>query len=527
MDLTCNSRRYPMSQADSRGAKLDAIRDRIKSIIAETLHITAETLSYTDPIAEKYGLDSLQAMEILAKVEEEYLILVPDEKYFRCKCIEEIAQAVASELGMGVEATEGECATATLGKAVRVTDFARSREYEAFCARKKSIENLGNPYFVKHDSIIGDTSVVNGRPVLNFGSYNYIGLSGNPVTVKAAQDAAAAYGTSASGSRLLAGDKSMYRELEREIADWKHTEDAIVMVSGHATNVTTVGCLCNEKDLILYDALSHNSITQGALLSKSPYKSFPHNDVAALEALLKEHRDRYEKVLLIVEGVYSMDGDIAPIPEFVRLKKEYGLILMVDEAHSTCVIGDHGGGVDEHFALAPDDIDIKMGTLSKGLGTCGGYIAGSAQLIEWLMYNAPGFVFSVGISPVLAAACLAGIRHIRKDNSNVKKLHANIESFLKAAKARNLDTVLAGSTAIIPVLVGTDEDAFSISILMLEKGVFVPPAVYPAVQMGKSRLRFCVCSGHSPDQIEKALDCLMETADELGITLPAPAAGKH
>lgn len=508
-----------MSQ-ERQHASLVEIKSRIKSIIAEVLHIDAGTVSDADSIAEKFGLDSLQAMEILAKVEDAYAILVPDEKYFKCKSVDEIAIAVASELGIGVEGTAGLAAPAK--RAERIADFSRSREYAAFCARRKSVEELGNPYFVKHDSTIGDTSVVEGKTVLNFGSYNYIGLSGNPETVKAAQDAASRYGTSASGSRLLAGDKSLYRELEREIADWKHTEDAIVMVSGHATNVTTVGCLCNENDLILYDALSHNSITQGALLSKSPSKSFPHNDVAALEAILKEHRDKYEKVLLIVEGVYSMDGDIAPIPEFVRLKKEYGLLLMVDEAHSTCVIGEHGGGVDEHFSLDPGDIDIKMGTLSKGLGTCGGYIAGSAALVEWLMYNAPGFVFSVGISPVLAAACLAGIRLIRRDNSAVRRLHLNIASFMAAARQRNLDTVLAGNTAIIPVLVGPDEDAFALSIRMLEKGVFVPPAVYPAVPMGKARLRFCVCSGHNPQQIDKALSCLTETAKELGIKLPAP-----
>lgn len=510
-----------MNQASNQHVSLESIRERIKSIITEVLHLGAGKISDGDNISEKFGLDSLQAMEILAKVEDEYSILVPDDKYTKCKCVDEIAQAVAFELGIG--APEAASATELNGSAARIASFSESREYATFCARKRSLVNLGNPYFVKHDSTIGDTSIVGGRPVLNFGSYNYIGLSGNPETVSAAQDAAGKYGTSASGSRLLAGDKTLYRDLEREIADWKHTEDAIVMVSGHATNVTTVGCLCNERDLILYDALSHNSITQGTLLSKSPSKSFPHNDIAALEALLKEHRDKYEKVLLIVEGVYSMDGDIAPIPEFVRLKREYGLILMVDEAHSTCVIGEHGGGVDEHFALAPDDIDIKMGTLSKGLGTCGGYIAGSAALVEWLMYNAPGFVFSVGISPVLAAACLAGIKLIRRDNSAVRKLHANIGCFMKAAKARNLDTVLAGSTAIIPVLVGPDEDAFALSIRMLEKGVFVPPAVYPAVPMGKSRLRFCVCSGHNQKQIEEALDCLMETSAELGIMLPAPS----
>jgi 8-amino-7-oxononanoate synthase/acyl carrier protein len=501
-------------------ACIEDVRNKVRAIVAAALGIPSDKIGFEDPIVEKYKLDSLQAMEILAKIEYEYSLLIPDEEYFRCRCIDEIAGAVAKRLGIAGNVEGNGQHIVGEPKAERIVDFSKSREYMAFQARKKSLDKLGNPYFVKHDSKIGDTSIVNGRRILNFGSYNYVCLSGNPVTVKAAQDAAAKYGTSASGSRLLAGDKSLYRELELEIADWKHTEDAIVMVSGHATNVTTVGCMCNEHDLILYDALSHNSITQGTLLSKGQSRSFPHNDVAALEAILKEHRDRFEKVLLIVEGVYSMDGDIAPIPEFVRLKKEYGLILMVDEAHSTCVIGEHGGGVDEYYKLAHDDIDIKMGTLSKGLGTCGGYIAASGSLIEWLMYSAPGFVFSVGISPVLAAACLAGIRELRKDNTAVRKLQANIKCFIEAAKKRHLDTVLAGETAIIPIMVGPDEAAFALSVKMLEKGVFVPPAVFPAVPNGKARLRFCVCSDHLKEQIEEALDCLENTAAQLGIDLP-------
>lgn len=509
-----------MSGYNGNVVDIVTIKERIRLVVAEAVGVPAGDVGLNDPIIEKFKLDSLQAMEILAKVEDEYSLLIPDDEYFKCRCVGEIAQVVAGKLGIAGGSIQQAFEKSDTFKSGRISEFSKSREYAAFMARKKSLDKLGNPYFIKHDSTIGDTSIVDGLEVLNFGSYNYICLSGNPTTVKAAQDAAAKFGTSASGSRLLAGDKSLYWELEREIADWKHTEDAIVMVSGHATNVTTVGCLCNENDLIVYDALSHNSIIQGTLLSKSQSRSFPHNDIAALEAMLKEHRDKFEKVLLIVEGVYSMDGDIAPLPEFVRLKKEYGLLLMADEAHSTCVIGEHGGGVDEYFKLMPGDIDIKMGTLSKGLGTCGGYIASSAELVDWLRYNAPGFVFSVGISPVLAAACLAGIKELRRDNSAVKKLHGNIDAFMRATKRRKLDTVLAGQTAIIPIMIGPDEAAFALSVAMLKKGVFVPPAVYPAVPNGKARLRYCVCSDHSEAQIEKALDCLEQTADELSIILP-------
>ena len=187
----------------------------------------------------------------------------------------------------------------------------------------------------------------------------------------------------------------------------------------------------------------------------------------------------------------SMDGDIAPIPRFIQLKNQYGAFLMVDEAHSTCVLGKTGKGVDEHFSLAPEDIDIRMGTLSKGLGSCGGYIAGEKSLIEYLRYNLPGFVFSVGISPSNAAAALEAIHIVKEDHSMVQSLHENISFFLKSAHERDFNTCLAGNTAIIPILIGDESSAFVLSKKLKEKGICVPPAVYPAVPKGGARLRFC------------------------------------
>jgi 7-keto-8-aminopelargonate synthetase-like enzyme len=215
-----------------------------------------------------------------------------------------------------------------------------------------------------------------------------------------------------------------------------------------------------------------------------------------------------------------MDGDIANVPAFVALKKKFGCFLMVDEAHSACVIGETGGGVDEYFGLEPNDVDIKMGTLSKGLGACGGYLAGPASIIEYLRYNLPGFVFSVGISPPLAAATLESVRLLRGNPAIMADMRRNIDCFVDEAKKRNLDICLAGHTAIIPVLIGRDEDAFHLSNKLRERGVFVPPAVYPAVPKNKARLRFCVISEHKPEQIAQALDRLVALAAELGIELP-------
>ena len=404
-----------------------------------------------------------------------------------------------------------------------ITKFEDAPEYQAFMARYGEMMGKAgdNPYFICHDSPLTDTSLMDGKRVLNFGSYNYVGMSGRPEVSQAAKDAIDRYGTSASGSRLIAGEKTLYQQLEKELAEWKHAEDCLVLVSGHATNVTCVGNFCGEGDLILYDILAHNSVWEGCKLSKALCRPFPHNDIETLERVLSHRRNKFGKVLIAVEGVYSMDGDIAPIPEYVRLKKKYGCFLMVDEAHSSCVLGETGGGVDEYFGLEPDDIDIKMGTLSKGLGACGGYLAGKKALIEYFRYMLPGFVFSVGISPALAAAALTSERLLRSRPEIMKRLHDNIACFVEEAKKRNLNICLGGKAAVIPVLVGDDSAAERLSNAMRHRGVFVPSVEFPAVPHGQARLRFNVISEHNRDEIVQALDTLLEAAKAEGIELPA------
>jgi len=499
--------------------EFEEIKKEVRKAFGEILHLPEESIEDDAHFIDDLDGDSLSSISLLVKVEEKYNIVIPDSEYCNCTNVNNLSLLILKKT-KGITEYQDRVNQNDGKKIVPVTRFEDSREYKEFLLREKAMEGVGNPYFVCHDSIVKDVSILDGeREILNFGSYNYIGMSGHPETVKAAQEAAAKYGTSASGSRILAGEKHLYQELEAKIAKWKHAEDAIVLVGGHSTNVTFVGNFCNEKDIILYDALSHNSIVQGCQLSRSASKVFPHNDFVALESILRNVRNKYEKILVVVEGVYSMDGDIAPIPEFVKLKKKYGFFLMVDEAHSACVIGENGGGVDEYFNLDPEDIDIKMGTLSKGLGTCGGYLAGKKSLIQYLKYNVPGFVFSVGINPPSAAATLKALEILEKDPSIVKRLHKNIDTFLEEAHKRGLNTCLAGKTAIIPVLVGDDRDAFLLSNVMLEKGVFVPPAVYPAVPKGQARLRFCVTSEHKEEQIIKALDLLMECIQEYKIEL--------
>lgn len=500
---------------------LKAIKEKVRICFAEALSVQLESIKDNDHFINDLGGDSLSSISLLTNVEELFDVVIPDSEYYNCSSVNELSMLILRKTKGLPVLEESAVTTPAVNADVKIiTSFEESREYQNFLPQQQLACEEVNPYFKCHDSIIRDKSLLDGeREVLNFGSYNYIGMSGHPETVKAAQEAAAKYGTSASGSRLLAGEKHLYQELEREIASWKHTEDCLVLVGGHSTNVTFVGNFCNDKDIILYDALAHNSVVQGCQLSKSDSKVFPHNDFNTLENILKNARSKYEKILVVIEGAYSMDGDISPVPEFVRLKKKYGFFLMVDEAHSACVIGEHGGGVDEYFNLAPEDIDIKMGTLSKGLGTCGGYLAGKKVLIDYLRYNVPGFVFSVGISPPVAAATLAAIRLLQRDNSVVLKLHKNIEIFIKEAHIRNLDTCLAAETAIVPILVGKDMDAFILSHLLLQKGIAVPPAVYPAVPRDKSRLRFCVTSEHKEEQIIHALDVLVDLAKQNNIDI--------
>ena len=503
-----------MSELNTR--RLDELQDLVRSVFAQTLMMDEQEIGDTSDFFEDLGGDSLDSLDVAMRLEEKIGMTLPEEQFRECRCVYDAARLL-------LKLEEGELEPpAEEEREIRpITRFEDTPEYAAFHARLDPMEaEHTNPYFLCNDSPLRDTSLHDGREILNFSSYNYVGMSGRPETVKAAQEAAAHYGCSASASRLLGGEKPIHKQLEEAIAAWKHAQDAVVLVGGHSTNVTIVGNFCGKRDLILYDVLAHNSIQEGTRLSEAESRPFPHNNFEALETILKSCRNRYEKVLIVVEGVYSMDGDIAPIPEFVRIKKAYGCFLMVDEAHSACVLGATGGGVDEYFGLESTDIDIKMGTLSKGLGTCGGYLAGSRALVEYLRYNLPGFVFSVGISPPLAAATLEAIRLLRSEPQIMENLHRNIRCFLSEAHKRHFNTCLAGETAILPILVGRDEDAFRLSMALLDRGVFAPSAVYPAVPKGKARLRFCVISEHTPEQIVTALDALQSAAEELGIHLP-------
>lgn len=302
----------------------------------------------------------------------------------------------------------------------------------------------------------------------------------------------------------------MHQELERELAALLRTEDAIALVSGHATNVTVIGHLVGEGDLVIHDSLAHDSILQGAKLSGATRRPFPHNDHAALDAMLAAIRPHYRRVLILIEGVYSQDGDIPDLPAMIEVKKKHRALLMIDEAHSVGVLGATGGGVGEYFDVDRTDVELWSGTMSKALAGCGGYVAGSHELIQFLKYTTPGFVYSVGITPMNAAASLAAMRQLRAEPETLDVLRRNSQLFLQLAKDAGINTGDTKDTPVIPCIVGDSLETLELSNALLVRGINVNPILYPAVPEDLARLRFFVTSCHTEDQIRFTVKVLAE-----------------
>jgi 8-amino-7-oxononanoate synthase len=364
--------------------------------------------------------------------------------------------------------------------------------------------DFDNPFYRSHDKNKGTATWIEGRRFVNFASYNYLGLNGHPAVAEAAKNAIDEYGTSVSASRIVAGEIPLHAELERALADVYQTQSALVFVSGHATNVFTIGTLLDSDDLVIYDELAHNSLIVGARLSGAHSFAFRHNDLDALEQLLNRERPRHRNVLIAVEGLYSMDGDTPDLPRLIELKKRFGTWLMVDEAHALGVLGQRGLGSSEHWNIDPLDVDIWMGTLSKTLAGCGGFIAGNHELIEILKYRAAGMVYSVGMSPPLAAAALAALKLMRAEPERVEKLRSNGHLFLRQAKSHGLDTLSSEGYAVVPVMVGDIIKAGRVTDLMYQHGINALPIIYPAVPLKAARLRFFITSDHTREELVTA-----------------------
>jgi len=374
---------------------------------------------------------------------------------------------------------------------------------------------LANPFFKLHENLAGAETTIQGQRYVNFASYNYLGYSGHPRVTEAAKAAIDHYGTSVSASRLVSGDRPVHRELEAELARLYEVDDAITFVSGHATNVTAIGYLFGPRDLVIHDELIHNSVLQGIQLSGARRLGFPHNDWEALDRLLGDQRQNFERVLVVLEGIYSMDGDYPDLPRFVELKNRHKVFLMVDEAHSLGVMGANGKGIREHFGLAGKDVDIWMGTLSKTLASCGGYIAGESALVEHLKFMAPGFLYSVGMPAPVAAAALAAMRCMAHDAERVATLQARGQQFLALAREAGLDTGTSTGLAVIPVITGSSLKATQLSGTLAKRGINAQPILHPAVPEKAARVRFFVSCLHTPEQIAETVAIVAQELQKL------------
>ena len=349
------------------------------------------------------------------------------------------------------------------------------------------------------------TGTVNldGRDVVLLGSNNYLGLSTHPQVIAAAVAATQTFGTGASGSRLLSGNSELYTTLETNLAKMKHTEAALVFSSGYAANTSIIPILAGEGDLILSDALNHASIIDGCRLSRATRKVYRHCDVEHLRTLLSESTE-FRRRLIVTDGVFSMDGDIAPLPDLYEVATHYDAMLLVDDAHGFGVLGKDGSGTVSHFALDGESI-IQMGTLSKAVGALGGYIAGSRALIELLINKARGFIFTTGLPPATLAAATAALDVIRSSPELRQRLFSHVRC-LKTALTHLGCTLLPSETQILPVVLGSPQQATSIADALLAEGVFAPAIRPPAVPPDTSRLRLTVMATHTETEIQQAID---------------------
>ena len=353
-----------------------------------------------------------------------------------------------------------------------------------------------------------------GREVVNLASNNSLGLAAHPRVKEAAARAAERFGAGSGAVRTIAGTMTLHQELERRFAAFKGAEAALMFPSGFAANAGTVAAILTRDDVIVSDELNHASIIDGARLSRAEIRVFPHRDVGAADRLLA--RGASGRSLLITDGVFSMDGDVAPLPDLVEVAERHGAIMMVDDAHASGVLGPGGKGTVAHFGLDPARVDVQVGTLSKAIGVLGGFIAGPAHLIEWLKNRGRPFLFSTSAPPAVAAACIAALDVLEAEPERIERLWENTRAFKEGRHRLGFDTG-ASETPITPVIAGEERAAQELSAGLWEEGVFTPAVVYPTVPKGRARVRTIVTADHTEADLERALGAFERVGRKLGL----------
>lgn len=372
---------------------------------------------------------------------------------------------------------------------------------------EETVAALKEVYFQPLDGLQSAVKAAAGRFV-SFANYDYLGLGQDRRVRQAAADAALTLGVGAEASRLVGGSRTVHDLLEREIADFLGMEDAVTLVSGWMTNASLLGYLLTRSDLIVVDDLAHNSIVVGADVSHAKVLRFVHGNLDDLDALLAEHRPRAKRALIVVEGLYSMDGDMPDLRRVLELKRKHDTWLMVDEAHSIGVLGATGRGITEHFGVDPREIDFTIGTLSKTFAASGGFIAGRRPVIEWLRFSLPASMFSVGLSPVIAAAVREGLAILRNEPWRTARVQENSRLFLEEARARDLNVGAAIGAGVVSVQFPSHDVCMQAAEKLLLAGYYAPPIPMMAVPKNKPRIRFFISATHTPAEITGALDVL-------------------
>ncbi len=398
----------------------------------------------------------------------------------------------------------------------RIGDGVDAR-VSAFGERRAAAQDADRYFYLQ--PISGQTNhrvtTADGRDMVMLGSYSYLGLIGHPRIDAAATEAVARYGTGAGGVRLLTGTTDLHERLEARLARFAGREDACVYSSGYVTNMAIITALTGPGDIVLMDKLDHASIVDGCLLSGAKWRTYRHNDMEHLAKLLEEARGAYGTVLVVADSVFSMDGDVMDLATTRKLCDRFDARLMVDEAHSIGSLGRTGHGIEEHFDM-PGSIDLKMGTLSKSIPSVGGYCAADEEIVDYLRHNSRPFIFSAALPPAQAAAALEALDVIEDEPWRVQQLHRRTERYIAELKAQGWDT-MASTTCVVPVMIGDETKALDLTRMLFDRGVFVCPIVHPAVPRGTDRLRTCLMSTHTDEDLDQVLDAFAESGRELGL----------
>ena len=453
------------------------------------------------------GVGPIRFLDAVNRIEGRYQMRFADEWLDRIHTCGDLVECIAEHMFDAVDRQPPAARPAPVAKADQEQVFP---ECVALEERLLGLEQAGlvNPFLLANERVDQRVARVDGRDVISFTSFDYLGLAGHPDVTRAAKAAIDRFGCSASASRMVGGNNTILDALDAELARFLGTERAVVFPCGYGTNASLFNHLFGEGDLILYDELAHNSIMQGANASKAGKRSFRHNDHAQLDGLLRDLRSEYRRVVVAIEGVYSMDGDYPDLPRFIEVKKRHDALLYVDEAHSLGTMGPGGRGICDFFGVDPSEGDLWMGTISKALGAGGGYLAGRDRLIRYLGYTTPAFVFSTACSPPNAAAALEGLRVIQREPWRVTRLRERSELFLKLAADCDLDTGTSADTSVIPIILGSSSRAILVSQMLLERGINARPILYPAVRESAARVRFFLTAEHTEEQIVRTVETL-------------------